>query len=75
MPHAAYETNKHARWTHGMALERQLGLPHGMLVSRASDVGTMIERALVGARLDRATRAFLADILTVTVRDWMRRKT
>jgi len=73
MQQATYHANKRARWTHGMVLERQFGLPRGMLVSNTSNAETMVERALAATRLDRATRVFLTRILTVTVQDWMRR--
>ena len=74
MQHAAYHADKHARWTHGMALERQFGLPRGMLVSQAPNAATMVDRALAATRLDGTTLGYLTSILTITVQDWVRRK-
>ena len=74
MQQAAFHAIKRPRWTHGMALERQPGLPRGMLVSVAPHPGTMVDRVLATARLDRETLSHLTRMLTVTVRDWARRK-
>ena len=74
MQQATYHANKQARWTHGMALERQFGLPRGMLVSRASNAEKLVDRALAATRIDSATLGYLTRILTITVQDWVRRK-
>lgn len=74
MQQADYRAIEHARWTHGMALERQFGLPRGMLVSHAPNPATMVNRVLAAARLDRETLGHLTRMLTVTVQDWVRRK-
>jgi|KBSMisStaDraftv2_1062788.scaffolds.fasta_scaffold3352797_1 hypothetical protein len=62
-----------AHWTHGMALERRLGLPRGMLLVGPRDGDSVINRVLSAAHLDSATLDQLASILTVTVRDWLRK--
>ena len=75
MQQAAYHDKKRARWTHGMARERQFGLPRGMLVSQASSAEALVQRALAAGRLDGATLDYLRNILTTTVQDWVRRRT
>ena len=56
-----------------MALERRLGLPRGMLLVGPRDGDSVINRVLSAAHLDSATLDQLASILTVTVRDWLRK--
>ena len=68
-PHRARPT----RWTHGKALERRFGLPRGMLLTNATHGDSVVKRILSAARLDGALIDQLAGILTVTVRDWLRR--
>ena len=62
-----------SRWTHGMALERRFGLPRGMLLADATHGECVVSRVLSAAHLDGATLDQLASILTVTVRDWLRK--
>ena len=74
MQQAAYRVIKHPRWMQGMALERQFGLPRGMLPSRAPDAETRVDRVLAPSPLEGATLGYLAHMLTITVQDWTRRK-
>ena len=73
MQQAASQTNRYPRWTHGMALERQFGLPRGMLLSQATDPATMVDRMLAATRLDGDTLGHLSQMLTITIQDWVRR--
>ena len=57
-----------------MALERTYGLPRGMLVSRAPDADTIIDRVLTASHLDCDVLRRLTRILTATVRDWAARR-
>ena len=56
-----------------MALERQLGLPRGTLLSTVTHGESVIERLLSATMLERATLQQLARILTVTARDWAKK--
>ena len=62
--------NKAQSWTHGMALERTYGVPRGMLLSRAPNADTLLERVLAATRIDGDALRQLTRMLTVTVRDW-----
>ena len=61
------------RWTHGRALERQFGLPRGMLLTHAAHGESVVKRVLSAARLDGALIDQLAGMLTITVREWLSR--
>ena len=62
---------KRPQWTHAMALERRLGLPRGMLLSRAPDAQTPVTRVLALSRLDGVMLRHFTHMLRVTVKDWM----
>lgn len=64
---------RQTRWTHGKALERRFGLPRGMLLANAAHGHSVVKRVLRAARLDGAMIDQLAGILTITVRDWLRK--
>lgn len=70
MQTATTHGTRSSHWTHGMALERQLGLSRGMLLSNAPDGASVLGRILGATHLDGATLKQFARILAVTVRDW-----
>ena len=72
MQQTTIRTNQHQRWTHGKALERPLGLPHGLPLSDAATHKSVVERLLSATHLENSTLNRLARILTVTVQDWTR---
>ena len=74
MQQATFHAMKKPRWTHGMGIERRMGLPRGMLLSQAPDAGTLVDRVLARCQLDGRALRYLAGMLTITVRDWMRPK-
>lgn len=62
-------------WPHGVAVPVRLGAQRGvpLLDAGACDPLALVERVLRSAQLDQATRECLARILTITVRDWVRK--
>ena len=73
MQQTALRNGQAKMWTHGKAFERGFGLPRGMLLTNAVHGDFAVKRVLRGVRLDGAMIGQLAGILTVTVRDWLRR--
>jgi hypothetical protein len=73
MQQTTIRTKQDQRWTHGMALERKLGLPNSLLLSDTAIRKSVVERLLSATRLESSTLNQLARILTVTVQDWGRK--
>ena len=69
----AGHASRSARWTHRHALERQLGLPQGLLPCRSQRHGSWIARAAAVTGLNFATLERLMRMLALTVADCLKK--